>query len=412
MRITDTLSPSPFRISTNYPRMENITINYGDYPYGVDGEQLTLEYKEYSLFPGVNAMDYTDNDCRELKVAHDSQDEGELWTTFFNQVYSHHTLDDLISKFGSKYLSIYFNMCAERNVDPLDDFKLVIGLDDFGKAVGFPMKYATHLSNDDIIDKIVLPFMTTNLDFIEEKGIVVDLIRECVEVNIIPIEFPRDVDEFVDFDFDSELAKLDLWKEKLVQNLRHKMTYELRTDFYKRSINSCLKCPNFISQFKSWLMDLATHPYVQVDDFHILENVIEFVSIHLTEIDHPIFGPGEIRENKGDKTHLAYWVTRFREEKMDEVYNTYFTNPTREFGKGKPGWAKPRPYMKWLYSRPYDFFYRIMDDDVELSVCEITFKFDKISQIVEEDSWFSYKNTLGQIHSRIRRMGSDGPYNE
>jgi hypothetical protein len=281
-----------------------------------------------------------------------------------------------------------------------------------------------------------------------------DEVVEAVDIQFIKVDLA--LDERVELEseewkeqeggdnlFHRELGKLEKWKSQRDKLLRRKVKFELMTNFYKKPINACMNCPNFLHQFKEWMINYSFQVDLGVDLgvevrrenervnrnlVRVIDEVIEyicrrekFIIDHPPGDETPVFEIGEISSNKNDISHLAYWVTRFREEKINETFNTFST-------KLSTSQVRPRPFMKWFFSRSYEFFYSKMtspyfhhgqEGGLDVRICEMVFKGKVIRELIESSdggvekfahTTFKYENDAGMMVSRIRRMGELGPY--
>lgn len=425
------------------------TVDFGTYPYGQ--EDLCVEFKESSPHGRLRKLGLGESDCKDLfrmtQTSSLSIDEKkEKWSSIIGKMYSPDSIADELQMYIPRYLSVFFNLISSNFPTLSPDFKLVLGVDDFGKVVGFPIDervlYESHFLPQ-LINSILESFFDAN-PFLKSQ-VSSKKIKDCIDISFkkvknIPL-YPKDDSRNTsvasgDGVFERELRKEEMWKKNRKNFLKKKIRFDILTNFYKRPMNTCMKCPNFLQQYKDWCIELSfsvVDPRIEES----LENTIANVIPHLRKIENTpqlqrenlpdFFAPGEISANKNDISHPAYWITRFREEQVNNIIS--------RFAPIKKNLVRPRPYMKWLFSRDYEFFYSQIDTDEDEStgiyICEITFCAFQIRQILTDlakaspacvegndleftssETIFWYFNKLGERVFRFRKMAEDGPYND
>ena len=343
------------------------TVEFGTYPYGQ--EDLCTEFKESSPHGRLRKLGLGESDCKDLfrmtRSSSLSNDEKkEKWSSIIGKIYSPDSIADEIQMYIPRYLSVFFNLISSNFPTLPPDFKLVLGVDDFGKVVGFPMDERALYEpcfTTQLINSILKSFFDAN-PFLESR-VSSGKIEDCIDISFkkvknIPL-YSEDNSQNTsgcilsgEGDFERELQREELWKKSRKIFLKKKIRFDILTNFYKRPMNTCMKCPNFLQQYKDWCIELSfsvVDPLIEES----LENTISFLIPHLRKIENTpqlqredlpdFFAPGEISTNKNDIYHPAYWITRFREEQVNNIIS--------RFAPIKKNLVRPRPYMKWLFSR-------------------------------------------------------------
>lgn len=311
-------------------------------------------------------------------------------------------LHQMIEYYGPKYFTSFMNTDIEQA-------EFIIGLTDDGEVTGAIVP--ADLTQSDVWDMVWCRIEQTirsqlphfgNDEVIEHY---VHYIRQNVKVNMV--------------EMDSDVSLLDDWTDEFMraQSIRIAEYQQLRRaymekmmkfshimQYYRRGVAEMINDPDVYDEFTEFI---RTHvPNIDGDvTSNLRQTLIDRVRRSVTE---PVsYARGQISDEKYDVRNLAYWITQFRDIRVDALRDVRPQVPMV--------CAQPTPlYTSMMIRNPV---HRLVsgianDPTMKVVVIQIIFPGRKLIPFPPGRSYhraMSYIDTSGTHKTSVRYMNSNGP---
>lgn len=274
----------------------------GAIPY-INPETLKRELKEFRTLQSIET-DLSEETIRNMFVHND-----------FRQLVPFATarLDNMINHYIPKYFTTFMNT-------KIQQAELIFGLTDDGEVTGVLVD--SSLTENDIllkvweqIDACIMKCFSSNPAFCAHY---LKHIRSNVDVNIVEMSTrPEDimVDDWSEIHLEQQRARIDK-VDGILSDYKKKMhAFTNRILHYRRSINKMLNDPTvrreLIEFIRTFTTDQCTITATNRDTVIRIVRGMDYTSV--------TFAPGQIMDEKDDPNKLAFWITKFRDTRVDEI---------------------------------------------------------------------------------------------
>ena len=282
------------------------TYHYGDL---IGEETIEEEYKEFSL--RKLAVPFSNKTIMDIIV-------NNKWAIISK--YSNKVLLKYINDYIPKYFTSFLNSTE------ITSGNFWIGVSDLGEIIGIPltMKKSTiekHIIN--VIKKII------KLNEIEDYE---ETILENISIEMFDVKESETSLDCIDKYMKQFNQESNFYKMRMNSYIKKKKLINTQIDYYKRAINIIINEPHIRKE----LIDLVN------SDTENLEIHKDKVLSELKSDEQILYKIGEVTALKLDPSNVAYWITKYRDIRVNEI-NVY--RPER------PLIIKPEnPYSKLIHN--------------------------------------------------------------
>ncbi len=346
----------------------------------VGPEKIDVEFKEHRIDSAILDSLIIDKSLTEYEDRCEEWDETSSFVksstykisdTLLETPYLLHLSSVALIKTIEKYVGRY--AVAFANTD-ISYGELNIGISDSGEIIGVPIHSDYRTDNHKIInDKIreyVIKTVSSAKDTPSTEGIdlhVADLLgKTVIEIVNVDVSTYENFGYTVEKYFGEKSREISRYRESERDYCEKYGRFLDLLKYYKRPINTIVNSIEIRDE-------LCT--YINSNKAEISEDDFTSLMATLASTENIIFETGEIMRYKIDKCHIAYWITRFRDEKINCIIEN---RPVRVYQ------FKPLdPYYQLLRDfRP--LVHKFAKDNVDIILIKIRFPGKKILAPVSE----------------------------
>lgn len=265
-------------------------------------ETVRRELKEFRVIQSINS-ELTENAIRSMFLTNNFHRLVPIATT---------QLDDMICRYIPKYFTTFMNTEIELA-------ELIFGLTDNGEVNGVIVDYS--LTENDIFLKVLAEIDACIIRCFGSSPYYshyMKHIRSIVTINMVEMSTRSD-DIMIDDWSESYLEKQSR-RIKEIERIRTAYNQKMhvfteRILYYRRGINTMLNDPNIRIELVEFIQTFQ-YDSCTITSTH-RQTVIEIVrNIDNTRV---VFRPGQIMDELNDPNNLAFWVTKFRDLRVEEI---------------------------------------------------------------------------------------------
>lgn len=265
-------------------------------------ETLKRELKEYRIFQLDD--DLSEDTIRDMFIHNDFHQLVRL---------AKYRLDNMINRYIPKYFTAFMNT-------KIRQAELIFGLTDDGEVTGVLVD--SLLTKNDIllkvwdqIDTCIMKCFSNNPTFCAHY---LKHIRSNVDVNIVEISTrPEDimVDDWSEVHLEQQQARNDEIESVFADYKKKMHMFTNHILHYRRSINKMLNDPIVRKELSEFIHTFTTDQYTITDTSR--DTVIRIVK-GIDDVS-VTFAPGQIMDEKDDPNKLAFWITKFRDYRVNKI---------------------------------------------------------------------------------------------